>query len=48
MISHHDVSLFERYADRIYQFVPNGEGGVNVRLLADRPVVADGEVPADL
>jgi len=43
MISHHDVSLFERYADRIYQFQPDGQGGVNVKLVADRPVVADGE-----
>jgi len=33
MISHHDVALFERYADRIYQFTPDGAGGVNVRLL---------------
>jgi len=33
MISHHDVALFERYADRIYQFTPDGTGGVSVRLL---------------
>lgn len=33
MISHHDVALFERYADRIYQFEPGGDGGVAVRLL---------------
>jgi hypothetical protein len=45
MISHHDVSLFERYADRIYQFLPAGQGGVNVRLVADRPVVEDGQTP---
>jgi hypothetical protein len=31
MISHHDVSIFERYADKIYQFSPAGDGSVNVR-----------------
>jgi hypothetical protein len=41
MISHHDVGLFERYADRIYQLVPDGENGVQVRLLVDQPVEAD-------
>ncbi|MBL9122643.1 MAG: DNA repair protein [Planctomycetaceae bacterium] len=34
MISHHDVSLFERYADRIYQFGLNAEGEVQVRQLS--------------
>jgi ABC-type glutathione transport system ATPase component len=33
MISHHDVALFEQYADRIYQFSADGNGGVEVRLL---------------
>jgi hypothetical protein len=43
MISHHDVALFERYADRIYQFSPCGDGNVEVRQLSvtasepDRP-----------
>jgi hypothetical protein len=41
LISHHDVALFERYADRIYQFVPDGQGSVAVRLLADRPAECD-------
>jgi ABC-type glutathione transport system ATPase component len=41
MISHHDVALFERYADRIYQFIPEGEKGVAVRLVSDEPVVID-------
>jgi ABC-type glutathione transport system ATPase component len=41
MISHHDIGLFERYADRIYQFVPEGEKGVSVRLVLDQPVEAD-------
>jgi ABC-type glutathione transport system ATPase component len=31
MISHHDVAIFERYADKIYQFLPAGDGSVNVR-----------------
>lgn len=31
MISHHDVSLFERYADRIYRFTPTADG-VRVEL----------------
>jgi hypothetical protein len=31
MISHHDVALFERYADRIFQLAPRGDGGVEVR-----------------
>ena len=26
LISHHDVSIFERYADRIYRFVPTATG----------------------
>lgn len=43
MISHHDVAMFERYADRIYEFIPDGQGGVNVRLRADRPLTTDEE-----
>jgi ABC-type glutathione transport system ATPase component len=42
MISHHDVALFERYADRIYEFIPDGATGVRVRLLSDQPAEADG------
>jgi ABC-type glutathione transport system ATPase component len=41
MISHHDTALFERYADRIYQFIPDGENGVTVKLVADQPAEAD-------
>ncbi len=33
MISHHDVAIFEQYADRIYQCVPVGNGRVEVRLV---------------
>jgi len=31
MISHHDLSLFERYADKVYEFVPLVGGVVEVR-----------------
>ncbi len=31
MISHHDVAVFERYADRIYQLGPGAGGAVEVR-----------------
>jgi hypothetical protein len=42
MISHHDVSIFERYADRIYEFVPDGKGAVEVRRHESGPGEADG------
>jgi len=41
MISHHDVSIFERYADRIYEFVPDGKGAVDVRLVESQPAEMD-------
>lgn len=41
MISHHEVALFERYADRIYQLMPDSEGGVSVRLVGDKAVEQD-------
>jgi hypothetical protein len=31
MISHHDLALFEQYADKVYQFVPQAGGAVEVR-----------------
>jgi DNA repair exonuclease SbcCD ATPase subunit len=37
MISHHDVALFERYADRIFQFGPRGNGSVEVRQVSASP-----------
>lgn len=46
MISHHDVALFERYADRIYQFTPDGQGDVAVRLLNAPAEQADAESPS--
>jgi ABC-type glutathione transport system ATPase component len=41
MISHHDTAIFERYADRIYRFVPAGEGAVRVERAGGEG--ADGE-----
>jgi hypothetical protein len=41
MISHHDVSLFERYAARIYQFRMGADGNVEVLLVAPEPPIAD-------
>jgi len=41
MISHHDVALFERYAQRIYQFSQNADGSVDVRPLDISPAEAD-------
>lgn len=43
MISHHDLSTFERYADKIYQFVPLMGGVVEVREVAKAaPEMDDG------
>jgi hypothetical protein len=41
MISHHDVSIFEQYADRIYQCVPVGNGRVEVRQVQAGPSEVD-------
>jgi ABC-type glutathione transport system ATPase component len=41
MISHHDVALFERCADRIYQFAPCGDGSVEVHQLSAAPSEPD-------
>jgi ABC-type glutathione transport system ATPase component len=41
MISHHDVAIFERYADKIYQFLPAADGSVQVRLCHDRAHESD-------
>ena len=43
MISHHDVELFERYADKIYQFVPQTDGSVQVRQVNAPPGESDEE-----
>jgi hypothetical protein len=34
MISHHDIAVFEQYADKIFQFVPTNGGVVSVREVA--------------
>jgi hypothetical protein len=41
MISHHDVAIFEHYADRIYTFAPNPNGSVEVRLWNPPPTESD-------
>jgi ABC-type glutathione transport system ATPase component len=41
MISHHDVAIFEHYADRIYTFVPDSKGSVEVRQWSPAPTEAD-------
>ena len=40
MISHHDISAFEQYADKIYQFVPSTDG-VRVREWLSGPSLRD-------
>ncbi len=42
MISHHDIGLFEKYADRIYRFEPAGSQ-VEVREVSALPGTADVE-----
>jgi hypothetical protein len=41
MISHHDVAIFEQYADRIYTFVPDAKGSVDVRQWSPPAVETD-------
>ena len=33
MISHHDAHIFQQYADRVYELVPRGAGGVRLELI---------------
>ncbi len=42
MISHHDVTIFEQYADRIYTIEPDADGSVQVRLWMPPPMASDG------
>ncbi len=42
MISHHDVNLFEKYADKIYQFQPAGSE-VKVTEVLNRALESDGD-----
>lgn len=41
MISHHDLSVFEGFADKIYQFTPLLGGVVEVKEVAKRAAVED-------
>ncbi len=41
MISHHDPALFQRYADKIYQFQRDGDGAVEVVALENDPAFPD-------
>jgi len=43
MISHHDLALFEQYADKVYQFVPLLGGVVEAREVSKAPAEADGK-----
>jgi hypothetical protein len=41
MISHHDVGLFEKYADKIYRFNPNADGALSIEEVSAPPVASD-------
>jgi hypothetical protein len=41
MISHHDTTLFERYAERVYRFVPVTDGAVKVEQVGGEGDSAD-------
>ena len=41
MISHHDVALFDQYAEKIYEFKPLVDGAVEVQLRNTGPAVED-------
>jgi len=41
MISHHDVAVFERYAERIYRLRPTADGSVEVERVERGPGDAD-------
>lgn len=44
LISHHDVDMFRSYADKIYDFVPQRDGTVQVHLWSEKPMHEDVEV----
>lgn len=44
LISHHDIELFEDYADKVYRFEPQADGTVKVIGPAGA-VLADGDLP---
>jgi len=40
-ISHHDITAFQQYADKIYEFIP-GHEGVQVKEIKFSPAMSDG------
>ena len=42
MISHHDIGLFEKYADKVYRLNPNRDG-LEIREINASPVEGDSE-----
>ncbi len=44
MISHHDIGLFEKYADKIYRFEPTVDGALSVEEATSVPVISDRHV----
>jgi DNA repair exonuclease SbcCD ATPase subunit len=46
LISHHDVELFEEYADKVYRFEPQKDGTVKVIGPAGAVIDDDAEIPA--
>jgi len=45
LVSHHEVSVFEALADKIYRFHPRPDGSVLVKVSGENPEVSDGESP---
>ena len=41
MISHHNTSTFEKYADKIYQLIPAKENSVRIELVTTAPAEDD-------
>lgn len=41
MISHHDVGLFEKYADKIYRFNPKSDGALEIEQVSSGPFESD-------
>jgi ABC-type Mn2+/Zn2+ transport system ATPase subunit len=42
MISHHDIGLFEKYADKVYRLAPDREG-IQIGEVNPQPVEGDAE-----
>jgi hypothetical protein len=48
MISHHDHKLFEEYAGKMYSFIPQPDGSVNVELIGGLECTRLGDPPGFL